>query len=265
MKCFWGSELMMFVIGLVVILFSPIHAQQRPDWVNGLWENLPNSYIKVVSGEGRNSEVAYDIAMQNIIKERSIGAGQRSKVSVFNDKTSIQGNNELTTKAHIIDTYIEYSGDGRYRVYLLVQVLKNPSYSYEPVYFTNKYPFSPRVFVPGMAQIHKGTPGKGAGFITGETLFIGGIVASELLRRSYCSKINATRYTALRKEYMDDERICRTVRDASIAGAIIIYVWNVIDGIVAKGQPHLVFGEASLHLSPYTSRESGGLAMSFTF
>lgn len=264
MKYFWRSEYMIFVIGLVVILFSPIHAQQRPDWVNGLWENLPNSYIKVVSGEGRNAETAHDNAMQNIIKERSIGAGQRSKVSILNEKTSIQGHNELTTKAHILDTYTEYSG-GMYCVYLLVQVLKNPSYSYESVYVTDKYPFSARVFVPGMAQIHKGQTGKGVGFILGEISFIGGIVASEFLRQSYDAKVLSTHSNILRKEYAGNANICMLSRNMAIAGAAALYIWNIIDGAVAKGKKHIVVGDAQLMFAPYVTSETGGLALSVKF
>lgn len=265
MKCFWGNEYTIFVICLGLILFSPIHAQQRPDWVNGHWEDLSNSYIKVVSGEGRNAEEARDIAMQNITKERSIGAGQRLQVSILNDKTSIQGDNELTTKAHIIDSYTEYSSAGWYRVYLLVQVLKNPSYSYEPVHVTNKYPFSGRVFVPGMAQIHKGQTGRGVGFITGEIAFIGGIVASECLRQSYDAKVLSTHSNLLRKDYADKANICMLSRNIAIAGAAALYIWNIIDGAVAKGKTHIVIGDAQLLFAPYVSSETGGLALSVKF
>ena len=264
MKCFWRYVYIIFVIGLEATLFSPIHAQQRPDWVNGLWENLPNSYIKVVSGEGRNEETAHDNAMQNIIKERSISAGQRSKVSILNEKTSIQGHNELTTKAHILDTYTKYSG-GMYSVYLLVQVLKNPSYSFDPVHVSNKYPFSGRVFVPGMAQIHKGQTGKGVGFITGEIAFIGGIVASEFLRQSYEDKVLSTHNNLLRKDYADKANICMLSRNIAIAGAVALYIWNIIDGAVAKGKTHIVTGDAQLFLAPYVSSETGGLALSIKF
>ena len=40
---------------------------------------------------------------------------------------------------------------------------------------TNKYPFSARPFVPGMAQIYKGQKARGALFITGEQEQLGSI------------------------------------------------------------------------------------------
>ena len=128
-----------------------------------------------------------------------------------------------------------------------------------------RYPFSARVFVPGYAQIYKGQVGKGVGFIVGEVAFIGGIVASECLRASYVSKMNATRYVPQRQIYADNANICALSRNISIAGAAALYVWNILDGILAKGRPQMQIGDAYLRFSPYAAPDAGGLALSLTF
>ena len=67
----------------------------------------------------------------------------------------VDGNHNLIAKARVIDEYVERIEPGRYRVYLLVQTAKNPTLGYEHVKVTERYPFSPRVFVPGMAQLQR--------------------------------------------------------------------------------------------------------------
>lgn len=141
------------------LLFSvcclSVYASKPPEWIDGYREDLPNSYLEVVFGDGRTMEEAQNIAAKNIVKSRNLGAGQRAEVTVNNSLISVKGSRELLVKAHIIDTYTEYRG-AICRVYLLVQILKHPSFTFEPVRVTNRYPFSARVFVPGMAQIYKG-------------------------------------------------------------------------------------------------------------
>lgn len=133
------------------------------------------------------------------------------------------------------------------------------------VQYTEKYPFSARVFVPGMAQIHKGQVGKGVGFIVGEAAFIGGIVAGECLRQSYNDKILRTHSYKIREYYADKANICTISRDVAIAGAVALYVWNVLDGVFAKGKTRIAVGEAQLRFAPYVTPEAGGLAMSIKF
>jgi hypothetical protein len=126
--------------------------------------------------------------------------------------------------------------------------------------------FSPRVFVPGMAQIHKGSTLKGTLFIAGEAAMIGGIVLAESLRTSYNSKINTTHSAADKKTYINNAGNWQNVRNGFIAGAAAVYVWNVIDGIVAKGRKRVVvFGDASLRIMPYVAPDAGGVVFALNF
>ena len=131
---------------------------------------------------------------------------------------------------------------------------------------TGKYPFSARVFVPGWAQLHKGSKGKGIFFILAETVCVGGIVATESLRASYDSKASSSFDTNLKKKYNNRADNCANVRNGFIVGAAAIYVWNVIDGIAARGKKKpLMVGDAQMRLSPYATAQEGGLTLSLEF
>ena len=253
-------------IVLSLLEFESGFAQKPPEWKDGYRKVLANSTLEVVSGEGQNIEEAQNMAVQDIIRRKGISVGQWVDITINNGSISVKGSKELLVKANIIDRYLEYNGEVC-RLYMLVQILKNPSPETDtiPVHFSNEYPFSARVFVPGMAQIHKGQTGKGIGFITGEIAFIGGIVASECLRQSYDAKVLSTHNNLLRKDYADKANICMISRNIAIAGAAALYIWNIIDGAVAKGKTHIVIGDAQLLFAPYVSSETGGLALSVKF
>ena len=64
---------------------------------------------------------------------------------------------------------------------------------------------------------------------------------------------------------MDKANSYLIMRNISIAGAAAVYIWNVVDGIVAKGKKHVVVGNAALTMAPYTDMNSAGLAINITF
>jgi hypothetical protein len=122
-----------------------------------------------------------------------------------------------------------------------------------------------RVFVPGMAQIYKGSTGKGVFFIAGEVVFVGGIVIAESLRASCESKINTTHNAATKQDYIDKADTYGNIRNAAIAGTVALYAWNVIDGMVAKGKRQLMIGNSQLRISPCFTPEASGIYLSINF
>jgi hypothetical protein len=131
---------------------------------------------------------------------------------------------------------------------------------------TGEYGFSPRVFVPGMAQLYKGNKTKGILFIAGEAALIGGIVVAENLRVSYNSKISGTHSVADIKSYINSADNWKNIRNGCIAGAAALYAWNVIDGLVAKGKKRAVtLGDNTLRIAPYATPYSSGVALAFNF
>lgn len=257
--------------GIVLLPFPVLgqcsSSQEKVDWVNGYFQEKANSYIEAVSATGPTESEARNKAAQIVMERRSIATGQRVKVQIQNGNFVTTGADELTVKARVIDEYREWCGPGEYRVSLLVQTAKNPSFDFEVVNVTKDYPFSPRVFVPGMAQLHKGSTTKGVLFIAGEVACIGGIVICEGLRASYNSKINTTHNVKEKQSYIDDAGNMQNLRNGFIAGAALLYAWNVIDGIVAKGKKHVeVLGSVDLRIMPYASPDlTGGVMLSLNF
>jgi hypothetical protein len=118
--------------------------------------------------------------------------------------------------------------------------------------------------VPGIAQIKKGSTGKGVGFICGEVVFVGGTIVSECLYRQYKNQINSASGSYLNK-FMQATNICQITRNVCIAGIAATYIWNVIDGIVAKDYNKPSFGSTTFQFSPYVSLENAGMAVNITF
>lgn len=261
-----NRKIKLLLLPIILVLCASLQAQERPEWIDGYFEDLPNSYLEVVSGEGPDWEQARNAAAKRIIQRRSGSTGQSATVSFQADGSiEVEGQKDLIAKNRIIDEYQEIVNGHTCRIYLLVQTAKTINADFEPVRVSDKYPFSARVFVPGMAQIYKGSKGKGVGFIVGEVAFIGGIVASECLRANYISKMNATYNTSLRSAYMQNANICATSRNIAIAGAAALYIWNIIDGVVAKGKTQVMIGQAQLKFSPFATDQIGGLALNLKF
>ena len=241
------------------------YSGESPDWTKGYFKEMPNSYVEVVSAFGYDLKEARDKAAKEAIHRRSLATGAEASVRIIGDEVKVDSNHDVIVKARIVDEYIHHTSRG-YTVYLLIQTAKNPTYQYEPVAVSEDYPFSARVFVPGMAQIHKGSVTKGTLFISGECLFVAGIVTGQLLADNYYQKSLIEKYDAkTRKAYIDRANASLMVRNISIAGAAAIYVWNVIDGAVAKGNKHIVVGNAALAMTPYVDPYSAGLAFNITF
>lgn len=237
----------------------------QPEWINGYFKQLSNSYIEVVSASGYDLKSARDKAANEAIKRRSMATGTEASVSIKGNALNVESNHNLIVKARILDEYVEHTNTG-YTVYLLVQTALNPTFEYDPVSWTETYPFSARVFVPGMAQLQKGSKGKAAFFIGTETAFIGGIVIAECMRASYETKVNSTHDINLKRNYINNANICSNVRNVAIVGAAAIYLWNVIDGIVAKGKKHIVIADnTTMDIVPYLTPDAGGITLCLRF
>ena len=240
-------------------------SKERPSWADGFREEYKNSYLKSFSAVGSTMEDARRQALQEVADERSRATGRRYSIQESNGVVTMSSSDELTVAAQVVDEWHEVLANGGCRVDLLVQTKKNPMYAYEPVSVTNKYPFSARVFVPGMAQLHKGSTVKGIAFIAAEVVAVGGIVAFEGLRSSYKSKINTTKDAKKRQNYVDNANNMQNFRNGFIAGAAAIYAWNVVDGIVAKGKKHVEVGHVAMHFAPFATPDAAGLAMNIQF
>ena len=258
-----------FVYILLIALF-PLQTmgqsyiqKEKPFWADGYFREMDNSYIEVVHAFGYDLESAKDKAVKEIISRRSLATGSEASVSIKQDEISvISGGKQLIVKARIIDEYIVHTTNG-YTAYLLVQTAKNPTYTYEEVTISDKYGFSARAFIPGMAQIHKGSKGKGLCIITAEVAAIAGIIFTENERASYESKMRSQPNFA--KQYKTKMDNYETARNCCIGAAAAIYIYNLIDAIVAPGDKRIIVKPNTLRVSPMASTEYSGITLSYHF
>ena len=254
---------LMLLCAALIFKSNIINAQEKPIWYDGYYDETSSSYLKVVQGTSKNSyEFARKNAMMQVLKDNFLESDVELKM--YGDMFDIRTDNNVKVKARVIAEYkenIEYD----YICHLLVQVMKNPDYEFEKVAITDKYPFSARVFVPGMAQMYKGQKTKGLCFIAGEVALIGSAIVSHTLMLSNVNKISSTHNSTLKSHYTRNANACMAVRNISIAGAAALYLWNIIDGAAAKGDEHIMLGNNELIISPYSDFNSAGIALNLKF
>ena len=117
-------------------------------------------------------------------------------------------------------------------------------------------------FIPGMAQIKKGQNTKGACFIASEIVFVSSAILSQSMMNSNINKINSTHNSSLKHQYTKNANAWMTTRNVSIAGAVAVYIWNVIDGIAADGTKSSSYSH-NVSVTPYTDFNSTGIALNF--
>lgn len=259
---------MFFTLSACLLGGQGVTAQEKPFWADGFFADAENSYIEVTSATDYDQATARQKAYDEIIKRRSIATGTNAQVSTSQNMASIESSHNLIVKSRIIDEYVERTPGSPYKVYLLVQTAKNPTYEYEDVSVTRKYPFSGRCFVPGAAQIWKGNKGKGGFFIAATALGAGGIVASFCMKSSYEKLIQEDPKYAM--EYSQKADMWQNIGFGCIAFTAAIYLWNVIDGAVAPGKEHVWIRKSSkikgVSLAPTASPYGDfGLAMQLKF
>ena len=158
---------MKYLILIIAMVLAPLYSMgqnysysaEKPFWVKGYFKEVANSYIEVVSAFDYDLKGAKDKAAKEILRRRSLATGAEVNVKLDGSNVQVASEHNLIVKARIVDEYIDHMPDG-YTVYLLVQTAKNPTFTYEPVILSDEYKFSGRVFVPGMAQLYKGSKTK---------------------------------------------------------------------------------------------------------
>ena len=286
-----------FLTALMLIgmnAFSQAVTELRPFWVKQV-PQIPvgaNYFVNWGVGEGRTeteaTNMAWADALQKSLHELGVVGitAQDINAVAMNGINAVVKFNRMKRRIVTSTEPIVLSAN-RVKIYILIQVQRNVNgpddfYSLNTANFkdtsfnkkmkgynaqlTGRYPFSARVFVPGMAQLHKGSMGKGLFFIISEAACVGGIVATECMRASYDSKIKSTHDAGKIRSYADKRDNCANGRYGFIAGAAVLYVWNVIDGIAAKGKKKgIALGDAQLRMAPYASPQSGGIALALRF
>ena len=273
------------IIFALVVLATTSAKAEKPQWVGNTPKELNRTYrlVEVVS-YANDIESARAIALERLAGDRLLldgvriyqkteaqtnktktkvagGSLQQAKTTYSTVKTVIDGS-PIELSALRVDEYIEQE-NGMVKMHTLFQVATCEEPIFDDVYLTDKYGFSARALVPGWAQIYKGSMGKGISIIAAEVVAIGGIIYTENMRAAYISKMYSQPNFA--KEYNSRASNFEIARNCCIGVAAAIYVYNLIDAIVAPGARRVVLTPRNLHITPTASSDFAGVAVSYTF
>jgi hypothetical protein len=229
-----------------------VKGQNRPNWATPTYNKpLAKSYLEVVVEGGNDKDDIIYKAQAEIKRRRKLKVGEEN----------------AWVKSGYVASYWEQTDNGL-TGYFLYQTPNNPSYQssdIEKVTSTSQYPFSARVFVPGWMQFYKGQKIKASTIIAGELLCIGGFAFAKTRKNYYAALIGSTNNPTLKQRYATNANTYNIVSYGFLAGALGVYAWNIIDGLVARGTPYVSVDGKMISFVPYATPESVGLALTMSF
>ena len=288
------------VICLTLCLLCPsiLWAQYRvldkkftitPEWMKGTSSlyRSNDTYEYIIADNAGES-------LQSLEAGRITSLGQKlsqiNKISGVIDKTveSTNRNGEFSSEvkhkmtfqtetevyefvSSFIDDYWEYviypDGSKGYVYYALFAVSKGSNTPlFDSVSFSNQYGvqgFWRSALCPGWGQMFKGSTIKGIVLFGTEVAAIGGFVYAENARKSYISKMYSQPYQAHQYKTLADN--FALARNCCIGVTTAIYVFNLIDALVAPGARRLVVKPCDLVSTPVPSEDYVGFSLSYNF
>lgn len=259
----------------------------KPRWITSLPKPKSNDYSFVLAqGHGVSLDDARRMAFINLTSklehERNIVINNTYKGSVnYSTETgssenesfsleAIEKGKEINLTCRVIDEYWEHERN-QYLVTALYTVTDSnkplsSSYSDE-ISLKSSYGVLPMVYslIPGVGQFYKGNYVKGG-------MFMGGTVAGAVIS-IFCENQRAD-YAKKMKEkpqnfdfYRNKKARWTTGRNVALGATTAIYVYNLIDALVAPGGRRVVIKNRSYNYSlcPVITECSTGVELSFNF
>ena len=236
--------------------------------LNELTKYLPRNWnVSTVTDVERESYMEREGA-------NKIGANKRTQTYRLHVRNE---GDPVTIRCKEVDTYWEETfigGNNQLKCTILYQVIApNATTDFEHTSTTTQYGIHGlwrSMIVPGWGQFYKGSKGKGAMFLGGTAALAGGMV--------YCqSRITNSRSLAAQTYNPEHLRIYSrrisnfsTARNVCIGATAALYVWNLVDAVVAPGarrvvvKPAMNFGGYSLE-STNEHSDALGLSAALTF
>lgn len=191
----------------------------------------------------------------------------------FNSHSDLKGN-EVKLNLKSVAEYWEVDDNGNYHLTTLYQKSLNQNPVFDNVELTTKYGalgLWRSAIVPGWGQMYKGSYVKGGCILGGTVLIIGGIIWTESMRIDYNNKIGKTHDANLKKKYASDRDNWALGRNICIGGLAALYVYNIVDAIVAPGARRIVVhsignnGKTFALMPSIVGGNTPGMFFDFTF
>ena len=182
----------------------------------------------------QNSERT-DINGQYAINGKSLNQYESKSISI----TSFEGK-PIELQAKIIDEY--YNARKReFSTLYAVALCSNPLF--DDISVSERYGVRGlwrSAIVPGWGQMYKGSYAKG-GIIMGGTIgMIAGVIVSNSFLRDYSIKAGHATSTSAVKQYQANINNATLSRNLFIGGLAALYLYNLVDAIVAPGAKRII-------------------------
>jgi len=268
----------------------------KPRWMHDNIERSNSSFVyDKIPSTGVSLKEARDNSLSNLIVEVGLEGGQLVKANVesYTNEQHILNNGKkeksaqetikveaslegkpVTLTAKTIDEYWERDKGGTYHLHTLyARSQVNVTPKFDNIKLTTNYGVSGlwrSALVPGWGQLFKGSTLKGALIMSGTVACIGGIIITECTRASYTPKIDKTHDVNLKKIYANRRSNYATGRNICIGALCAVYVYNIVDAIVAPGARQILTSPADSKIgyswTPILTDDLGiGIHTSFTF
>lgn len=289
------SKVMLLLL-LVLVFPTVLSAKEKSDRIKPTWiKNTPKSLndrysFKVVSVDNGESlassrllaraeltryiEKTFNIQLSENLKNTSTTT-QRNGVLDYDDNETYvldvkSDEEQVSVYCERVDEYYEiYKENGvtvfkLYTLFAVSNVGKNARFDEFRV--TNRYGAHGlwrSAICPGWGQMYKGSTAKGLTILAAEVAAIGGIIFTENERATYESKMRSQPNFA--KQYKTKVDNYETARNCCIGAAAAIYVYNLIDAVVAPGARRVVVKPRNVYFTPMASKDFSGVTFSYNF
>ena len=164
------------------------------------------------------------------------------QVDQFEANNQIKGN-EVQLHVKFVDEYWTRNTDGTVNLTTLYAKSLNSTPNFDDVDKTTQYGIHGlwrSAVVPGWGQFYKGSYLKGGLILGGTVALVGGIIFTENQRSDYVNKIAKTHDTDIKRAYATKRDHFATGRNICIGAVAALYVYNLIDAVVAPGARRLI-------------------------
>lgn len=262
---------------------------QKPKWIGNTPRELNDTYkfVEVVS-TGSTLELARQNAKEMLEDDTQLQEGiriyRKTKNNTIIDKIRVNGSHLQATKKQHIE--VETTVDGEQYELQAIKVDEHSSISdgivvlhtlymvalcgepvFDRTYLTTSYGATPIAMsvIPGLGQWYKGSKIKGISMFTAEAVAVAGIIVCDNQKASYIKK--AKEHYKFAKQYSSKADQWDTGRNVCIGVAAGVWIYNMVDAIVAKGARRVIvkrIDEEGFTMAPFAA-PNGGAGVSFAY
>lgn len=277
-----GTFIMVLCVLLPILAFA-----QKPKWVGNTphERNLTYRFVEVVS-LGSSIESARMSALHQLTLNEKIASAAKVGISsgtlttiedVYTehgvtgkqtDKSYINvtvNDEEYTLQAVLVDEYVVNKSFGKVQLHSLYMVAVCDNPIFDRTYITTAYGVVPMFMsvIPGAGQWYKGNKTKGLAFFAAEAVALGCLIYTENARSNYISMMYSHPYQAYQYKTLADNY--GMARNCCVGVAAAVYLYNLIDALVAPGARRVEVNSRNLKVSPIASHDFSGFMLSYNF